>query len=142
MLNDEFMQTIFQFISETNALSYNISKDHKPENITLLQYNLLEYLYLNDGVSLKKICSHMSMSIGSTRREISKLIDLGYIHKEKDIDDKRLIKLYINRKGKLLLDECFFQFVKDVNKKYEYLSEEEQINLSECMKYIIKKLCI
>lgn len=142
MLSDNFNQTLFQFIGQMNVLSYNLSKDHKPENITALEYNLLEYLYLNDGIALKKISAYFDINPRRISRTLKKLVEKAYVIKVKDASDKRQVNCYLTKKGKLILDECFFQFIKDINQKYDHISDQEQNYLSESMTYILKKLQI
>ena len=142
MMRENFNQTLFQFISETHKITHDLAKDHKPEGITSPQYNLLEHLYFKEGINISEISKSMSLATSSVSREANKLIDKGYVYKVKDNEDKRKYNIFLTKEGKILLDECFFQVVKGINKKYEHLEEQELKYLVECMEYIIKKMYI
>lgn len=140
MLREGFNQTLFQFISDTNKTTYHLSKDHKPRGLTPMQYSLLEHLYFQDGNTISEISKNLCLNVPNVSREAKKLISRELIYKVQSTSDRRKSNVFLTKEGKTLLDECFFQVIIDVNKKYEHLTKQELFNLTECMKYIMRKM--
>lgn len=140
MLREEFNQHFFSFIEDINKITFEMTNDHRPKEVTPLHYNMLENLYGNEGQTLSELCTQVNITISNGSRELKKMIEKELIIKVKNLEDKRKSKLYLTRSGKILLDECFFQIIKNINRKNEKLKDDEISNLIECMNYITKKI--
>ncbi len=56
-------------------------------------------LYKNDGISQNELSKMLNFDKANTTRGIKKLLELGYVRREKDKNDSRAYKLYITRKS-------------------------------------------
>lgn len=135
-----FHQSFLEFIGEMNKLSFDITKEFQPIDISEIEYTLLEYLYHFENRKLTDFMEMFSLSDPQTRRVLKKLKDKKFLVIDRDAVDFRKRIFEITREGKAKIDECYFQVSKGVQEKYSYLTEEEQKNIIECIRYIQKKI--
>ncbi len=60
----------------------------------------IRVLYQQDGLSQDELSEALSMDKTTTARAIRKLVELGYVTKEHDSQDKRFYRLSLTGKGK------------------------------------------
>lgn len=135
-----FHHKLFEFIGDMNKLSYELSLEFQPEGLSALEFSALEFIYHDKERYLKDLMEVFGLSDPQTRRLVKKLLDKSLIIVHRDPVDFRKRKYEITREGKAKIDESYFQVSKGVKEKYDYLSNTEKDNLSECMDYIEKLL--
>lgn len=135
-----FHQSFLEFIGEMNKLSFDITKEFQPIDISEIEYTLLEYLYHFENRKLTDFMEMFNLSDPQTRRILKKLKDKKFLIIDRDSVDFRKRIFEITREGKAKIDECYFQVSKGVQEKYSYLTTEEQKNIMECIQYIQKKI--
>ena len=74
----------------------SISSGHMP---------FIFHLSKHDGLSQDELSGLVGMDKTTTARAIKSLVDLGYVVREHDAEDKRMYRLYLTRKGKDLIPE-------------------------------------
>lgn len=72
--------------------------------------NLIYFIKLHDGLTLNELCNKLNDDKGNLSRLIKELIDLGFLNKKKEVDDKRKTYIHITREGEEMInkvkDEC------------------------------------
>ncbi|WP_101773308.1 MarR family winged helix-turn-helix transcriptional regulator [Peptostreptococcus faecalis] len=71
----------------------------KELNITAAEQPFMSALYSQDGVSQEYLSSYLSIDKASTARVIDSLLKKGFIIKKKDLEDKRVNRIYLSEKG-------------------------------------------
>lgn len=135
-----FHHQLFDFIGQMNKLSYELSLDFQPSGLSALEFSALEFIYHDSEKHLKDIQETFALSDPQSRRLVKKLMDKSLVIVHRDKSDFRKRTYEITREGKAKIDESYFQVSKGVQKKYDYLNDEEKSNLEECMQYILKLL--
>lgn len=80
-------------------LFYYIFKQVEPYNLQKHQFKVLVELYLKEGICQEDLVDSLKLRKADVAKAIKKLIDIGYVRKEKDSKDKRIHHLYVTEKG-------------------------------------------
>lgn len=65
-------------------------------NITASELPVIMYLYNNDGASQEEVSSYLIIDKASTARVVKSLTEKKYIRKEKDPNDHRVNRIFLN----------------------------------------------
>ena len=142
MLREDFIQLMFGYFSGSSKTLFDLSVGSKPENITPIQYNILEYLYFTDYKNLSDISQCMYLSMPNASREVKKLVEKKLLTSKNDPDDKRKHYFYTTENGRDVMNQAFQIVVKNANQKYDHLSEKKQKELMQHMKVIMDQLFV
>ncbi len=107
---------------------YNISRMYNLQASSFGGSMALGYALLNieeQGTSSTKLAPKMGMEPRSLTRMIKSLEEKGLIKKEIDAQDKRIVKLFLTKKGKQQRDYAKTIVLKFNNKIYEQIPQEE-----------------
>lgn len=77
-----------------------IAKELEKYNIGSGQYFFLFSLYGEDGVSQETLTEKLKVDKATTGRAVQKLLEEGYVERQKDPKDRRAYKIYLTEKGK------------------------------------------
>lgn len=77
----------------------------RPYNLTNLQHLVLEGLWIEEGITAADLGKLLVMDKATLSGVLDRMIDSGWIRKEKDPDDGRVFLLYTTGKAAELKDE-------------------------------------
>lgn len=80
----------------------------------------------HDGITLKDLSNAVFFDKANTSRAVSKLIELGYVHRKENEQDLRSSKIYLTQLGKdaaLMISSIFIEWRNLIS---EGISEEEK----------------
>ncbi|MBU3156172.1 MarR family transcriptional regulator [Clostridium estertheticum] len=123
----------------------HLDKMLKEYHLSSGSYPYLLMLRGNEGISQNKISEEVGCDKAMSARTITKLIDLGYIVRNKDEDDSRAYKLYLTQKAKVIIPKVLYKIHKLVELITKDLNEEEKrttINSLSKVLNSVKKLKI
>ncbi|NOU92419.1 MarR family transcriptional regulator [Paenibacillus sp. LMG 31456] len=102
-----FYHKFVTFTTAVHQVKHEFTKDVKPDDITPLQYNILEYIAVSQPVTLSEIsdCHHMSMP--NTSRELKKLVDKNLCEKVTVAEDRRKQYIRLSEEGQAMMNEVF-----------------------------------
>jgi len=80
---------------------------------------ILMMLYRHDGISQNSIAQHMRVDKALTTRAVRKLMELGYIRREKDESDSRAYRIFLTERGLALKPK-----IRSILKKWSELLTE------------------
>jgi DNA-binding MarR family transcriptional regulator len=69
------------------------------------QFPFLMRLYREDGINQERLSDYLKIDKGTTTRAIQKLVDEGYVFRQRDEKDKRSYRVFLTEKGKKLEPE-------------------------------------
>ncbi|MFC3790074.1 MarR family winged helix-turn-helix transcriptional regulator [Paenibacillus sp. GCM10012307] len=107
----EYKKRLFQkmigFTSAVHQTSATLTKGVKSDEITPVQYSILEHIMLHQPVTISEIseCQHMSMP--NTSRELRKLSEKGLCEKVETSADRRKQYIRLSPEGKRVMDVSF-----------------------------------
>ena len=140
MLTKELEEKMIQFFSETQKTLFDFMNGVIPEDITPIQYNILEYIFFNTQSIMSQLAKCLYMSLPNTSREVKKLVTKGYIRRECDPTDKRKHYLYLSDDGITLMNKSLGILCSNANEKYRDMSEEDQKETVELMDKLMEKI--
>ncbi|WBL48680.1 MarR family winged helix-turn-helix transcriptional regulator [Clostridium estertheticum] len=104
----------------------HLDKMLKEYQLSSGSYPYLLMLRGNEGISQNKISEEVGCDKAMSARTITKLIDIGYIVRNKDEDDSRAYKLYLTQKAKVIIPKVLYKIHKLVELITKDLNEEEK----------------
>lgn len=69
------------------------------KKITLLQMRTLNFVEDNPGCSVSDLSNELMISLSATTQLTNRLVEAGLMLRESNHEDRRVIKLYIDKKG-------------------------------------------
>ncbi|MDK2585339.1 MarR family transcriptional regulator [Romboutsia sedimentorum] len=129
---------IAKYISQLyRKASIFINREVSKYDIRSGQLIFLMDLYLEDGKNQEEISERLKIDKGTTARALKKLEEQEFITRIKDIDDKRVNRIYLTEKSKEVKPDVYNIF-DDWNKKIsENLTKEEE----ETLRNLLEKVC-
>lgn len=128
------------FLREIGNLSRAI---HYMHDIHLKQLNLQkgQFIFLtrvceNEGICFKTLSELLKVDKTTTSKAIQKLIEAGYITKDRDTTDKREFKLYPTEKAKKIYDFIIEEENHHIDICFENIEAEDFQKINEVLKKI------
>lgn len=140
MLSKELEGKMIQFFSKTQKTLFDFMNGAIPEDITSIQYNILEYIFFGDQCILSNIAQCLYMSPPNASREVKKLVMKAYIRREDDPLDKRKQYLILTDSGKKLMETSLGVLLSNANEKYKDMSIKEQKETVQLMDQLMAKI--
>lgn len=122
--------------SAYRAAGMKTLKAHGQDDITREQFGILLLLTLGDGLYQTQIAN----ILGKDRPNITRMIDIletrGFIRREKDENNRRILKVYLTQKGYEKAD-CVKPLKKRMDDtQYKDMSEEEILTLVKLLRRV------
>jgi len=104
---EAFFQKFVTFATSVHEVTYELTKDIKPNDITPVQYSILEYIAVSQPVTLSQIsdCKHISMP--NTSRELKKLTEKNLCEKFDVAEDRRKQLIRLSEVGQAMMNVAF-----------------------------------
>ena len=133
MDREAFFHQLVAFTAAVHEVTHTFTKDIKPDDITPLQYGILEYLAVSQPVTLSQIsdCKHISMP--NTSREIRKLCEKNLCEKFDVADDRRKQMIRLSKEGQAVMDAAFERIGGRFLARIQGASEEELKDIQQAM---------
>lgn len=134
-----FKKFVF-FMTNVHQLTTDISKSVKTEEITSIQYKILEYITVSQSVTITEISDCLHMSLPNTSRELRKLIEKSLCTKVPDTIDRRKYYIQLTGKGQAMMDEAFRNIQIQFEQRIKHLSDEELMEIDKAIELLQKKV--
>ncbi|MFJ8519709.1 MarR family winged helix-turn-helix transcriptional regulator [Lysinibacillus xylanilyticus] len=99
-----------QFVAFTTAVhqvTHELTQNVKIDNITPVQYKILEYIKVSQPITPTEISDCQNMSLPNTSRELRKLQERKLIEKISDTEDRRKHYVCLTEEGEKIMEEAF-----------------------------------
>jgi len=95
----------FEFVGKYISFLYRyhqtyLDRELEPYHIGSGQFFILMPLFKKDGINQETISQIIKVDKATITRAITKLIDEGYVVRERDMEDRRAYKVFLTKKGK------------------------------------------
>ncbi|TDT72594.1 MarR family transcriptional regulator [Hypnocyclicus thermotrophus] len=120
----------------TQSVNRNIYPIFKEKGITESQFYVLEFLYHKGDSRIKDIINKTFSTGGTMTVIIDNLVKQNLIEKKKDPRDRRAFLISLTLKGKEVIEKIFDKHLKNLEKIFDVLGNEEK----ELLKELLKKL--
>ncbi|OXS75074.1 MarR family winged helix-turn-helix transcriptional regulator [Domibacillus enclensis] len=140
MDNRRLFYQFVAFTADVHRVKHDWTKDAKPDQLTPVQYTILEYIAVSQPVTLSDIsdCYHMTMSNAS--REIKKLADKKLIEKKENEQDRRKQHICLSKKGQETMDETFSLVEAQFLHRIQHATEAEKEEISRALDVLQAKI--
>ncbi|EAG7334593.1 winged helix-turn-helix transcriptional regulator [Listeria monocytogenes] len=125
------MNQIHQAISEISASTVDLSIE---------QFFVLLEIATYDGISATELAATLAVNKSAITPKLKKLVEKGYIRRERNQLDKRAVVLTISEKGNNVYEECEKQLELLVNEWLEILGEKDSEQFFELFQKITKSV--
>lgn len=121
-------------------VNHEIQKALKQEDITLPQLDILVCLGRTEGLTLGEIGERLLVTGGNITGLVDRLERSGYVYRERDQKDRRIIRAKLTPRGVALHKEILPIFQKQLNKIMSILPSPEQRELNRLLKRLSQSL--
>ncbi len=110
----------------------------EPYNISTVQLNVLFDIFINGKSKVTDICERLNKNTNTISPLINRLCTLGYLKKQKDLNDKRLTYVLLSKKSENIMEN----YMHDVNTytypMFEQLSNKEIEEVYHALSVLIR----
>ncbi|RUT29018.1 MarR family transcriptional regulator [Paenibacillus zeisoli] len=126
-------QQLASFIASTHQLHYDLTKDMPMDDITPLQYEILELLSVKQPITISELSECKGISMPNMSREIRKLRLKGLCEGTEDAEDRRRHYIRLSPLGEERISAAFEHMKKLFMQRIEQMPETELVKISEAM---------
>ncbi|MEY8741208.1 MarR family winged helix-turn-helix transcriptional regulator [Bacillales bacterium AN1005] len=127
-----------------DKISFRTRRDYSESlrelNLYVGQDNLLARLWEGDGVTQMQLCEHLKCEPPTVTNMVKSLEQNGFIHRKKDAQDARVMRIYLTDKGKEIKESVDFKWEQQQNKLLHSISMDERLILRDLMLRMEKNL--
>lgn len=141
----QFFQKFITFTASVHQLKHALTNDLRPTNLTPIQYNILEYISINEPAIPSDISSCHQMSLPNTSRELKNLMEKNLmeknlINKFTDEKDRRKQYIVLSDEGKEVMNLVFHEVEQILKKRIDTLSGEQLQEIATAMELLQNKV--
>ncbi|MBW5446074.1 MarR family transcriptional regulator [Cohnella sp. CFH 77786] len=135
-----FFQKLVSFATSVHQVTNEMTKDIKSDDITLVQYGILQYIAVSQPVTLSEISDCQRISMPNTSREIKKLCEKKLCEKVTDPQDRRKQYIRLSRDGEVLMNEDFNRMEAIFLKRIQGASDKEMDEIGRALDLLHTKV--
>lgn len=128
------------FTASVHRVTHECTKNAKSDSITPVQFNILEYITVNQPVTLSDISDCQDISMPNTSRELKKLSEKNLIEKMNDSEDRRKQYIRLSRDGEAMMSEAFAYVETCFQNRLQHTSKEDLDEISRALEILQTKL--
>ncbi|OXM85777.1 MarR family winged helix-turn-helix transcriptional regulator [Paenibacillus rigui] len=140
MDNQAFFHKFVAFTTAVHQVTHEMTKDIKSDDITPLQYKMVEYVAVSQPVTLSQISDCLHMSMPNTSRELKKLCDKQLCEKFTDTADRRRQLIRLTQEGQRMMDQAFNHIAQQFLARLQDATDEEWQALEQAMDLLHTKI--
>lgn len=135
-----FFQKFVTFTTSVHEVTYELTKDIKPEDITPVQYSILEYIAVSQPVTLSEISECKNISMPNTSRELKKLTEKNLCEKLDVAEDRRKHMIRLSDTGQAMMNEAFQRIGERFLNRIKGASTEELEEINQALDMLQSKV--
>jgi len=124
----------------SSKMRRDYSESLRELNLYVGQDNLLCRLWSDDGITQMQLREHLKCEPPTVTNMVKSLEQNGFIHRKKDPEDARAMRIYLTDKGKAIEESVNFKWQQQQNKLLDSISTEERLVLKDLMLRMEKNL--
>lgn len=135
-----FFHKFVALTAAVHQVKHEMTKDIKSDAITPIQYSILEYLAVNQPVTLSEISDCQHMSLPNTSREIKKLCDKQLCEKFASAEDRRMQYIRLSEEGETMMNDAFKRIEARFLHRIQNASDEELEQIDHALDVLHSKV--
>ncbi|WP_028390692.1 MarR family winged helix-turn-helix transcriptional regulator [Bacillus cihuensis] len=136
----ELFYKLVSFTTSVHRVTNKLTKNAKPNSISQVQYNILEFIAVSQPVTPSEINDCQNMSMSNTSRELSKLSDKKLIEKINDSKDRRKQYIHLSQVGEVVMNEAFATIETRFLNRIQNASKEDLEEIERAIDTLQEKL--
>ncbi|MGE7914624.1 MarR family winged helix-turn-helix transcriptional regulator [Lysinibacillus xylanilyticus] len=132
-----------QFVAFTTAVhqvTHELTQDVKIDNITPVQYKILEHIKVSQPVTPTEISDCQHMSLPNTSRELRKLQERKLVEKMIDTEDRRKHYVRLTADGEKMMKEAFTCIEERFQQLIQHASKKDLEDIQDALNILNKKV--
>jgi MarR family 2-MHQ and catechol resistance regulon transcriptional repressor len=125
----------------TESLMSRLFRRGTADPLTISQFGVMETLYHLGPLCQGELSGKLLRSGGNITLVIDNLEKQGLVRRERDLEDRRLVRVSLTSKGTELISEIFPKHIASIVEEMQALTPEEQEQLGELCKKLGKGEC-
>jgi MarR family 2-MHQ and catechol resistance regulon transcriptional repressor len=135
------LNTFIKLTRATDSVMARMFRRGTLEGITPTQFGVLETLHHLGPLCQGEISAKLLRSGGNITLVIDNLEKLGYVRRERDPEDRRLVRVSLTKEGEAFISRIFPAHAKVITEEMNTLSADEQKQLGVLCKKLGKRDC-
>ena len=140
MDHSALFQKVVSFASAVHEVTHEMTRGVKDEDITHVQYKILEYMMFVQPVTPSEIADCVNLSLPNTSRELRKLLEKGLCEKGVDEADRRRQMFRLSEEGQALMGRIFKQEQMRFEQRIAGLSAAELTEIEQALELLRKRV--
>lgn len=128
------------FTKSVHSVTHELTKNAKSDSISQVQYNILEYIAVNQPVTPSDINDCQDMAMPNTSRELKKLSEKNLIEKVNHPHDRRKQTIRLSKDGEAMMKEAFSTIELRFLKRLQTASQADLEDIDRAIAILQKKL--
>lgn len=131
---------LVSFTNSVHRVTHELTKNAKSDSISQVQYNILEYIAVNQPVTPSEINDCQNMAMPNTSRELRQLSEKNLIEKINNPKDRRKQYIHLSEDGEAMMNEAFSTIESRFLKRIQNASKEDLEAIEQAIDILQKKL--
>ncbi|MCQ4087923.1 MarR family winged helix-turn-helix transcriptional regulator [Saccharibacillus sp. JS10] len=128
------------FTASLHEVSHELTRGVKQEDVTPIQYRILEYMMVSQPVTPSEIADCVDLSLPNTSRELRKLMEKNLCEKATDDTDRRRQLFRLSPDGQALMNRVMGQAQQGFQQRIADLTADELQELEQALTLIQRKV--
>ncbi|WP_141501067.1 MarR family winged helix-turn-helix transcriptional regulator [Paenibacillus luteus] len=124
----------------SSQMRRNYSESLRELNLYVGQDNLLYRLWLGDGVTQMQLCEHLKCEPPTVTNMVKSLEQNGFIYRKRDVDDGRIMRIFLTDKGKELEKPVETKWREQQEKLLKSISMEDRLIVRKLMQQMERNI--
>ncbi|WP_139999915.1 MarR family winged helix-turn-helix transcriptional regulator [Paenibacillus paridis] len=124
----------------SSQMRRNYSESLRELNLYVGQDNLLYRLWLGDGVTQMQLCEHLKCEPPTVTNMVKSLEQNGFIYRKRDVDDGRIMRIFLTDKGKELEKPVEIKWREQQEKLLQSISMEDRLIVRKLMQQMERNI--
>lgn len=124
----------------SSQMRRNYSESLRELNLYVGQDKLLYHLWLEDGVTQMQLCEHLKCEPPTVTNMVKSLEQNGFIYRKRDVQDARIMRIYLTDKGKALENPVDIKWREQQGKLLQSISTEDRLILRQLMQQMERNI--
>ena len=137
---DKWHELILNFIQIRQIFSRQHECNLERKMTTMLQFEALNYVGATKKNTMNSLAEYLKTSLSSTSQLTRRLIKLGFIEKNNDSSDRRIVRLCITSKGQKEQERVKKIIETKMAKIFGKVPEKDLVDLVRIQKKIVENL--
>lgn len=124
----------------SSQMRRNYSESLRELNLYVGQDNLLNRLWLGDGITQMQLCEHLKCEPPTVSNMVKSLEQNGFIYRKRDDEDARVMRIFLTDNGKEIETPVKLKWKQHQDSLLHSITLEERIILKDLLKRMEKNL--